>query len=174
MSSVWFYKLFSTCQVLLSALSWCSACTSVSEGVFLMCLWRDVLHVHILFLGLVLFSLNIIYHFSLVVFNILFLSLIFVRLCLSFFLLGLILSGTLCVSWTWLIVSFPRFRKFLAIIYSKEFRIMIVKMIQDLGKTMEKVQEMFTKDLEELKNKQTEANNALEGINSRITEQKNG
>ena len=121
MSSVWFYKLFSTCQVLLSALSWCSACTSVSEGVFLMCLWRDVLHVHILFLGLVLFSLNIIYHFSLVVFNILFLSLIFVRLCLSFFLLGLILSGTLCVSWTWLIVSFPRFRKFLAIIYSKEF-----------------------------------------------------
>ena len=36
----------------------------------------------------------------------------------------------------------------------KEFRIMIVKMIQDLGKTMEKVQEMFTKDLEELKNKQ--------------------
>ena len=26
----------STCQVLLSALSWCSACTSVSEGIFLM------------------------------------------------------------------------------------------------------------------------------------------
>jgi len=43
----------------------------------------------------------------------------------------------------------------------KEFRIMIVKMIQDLGKTMEKVQEMFTKDLEELKNKQTEMNNTL-------------
>ena len=38
----------------------------------------------------------------------------------------------------------------------KEFRIMIVKMTQDLRKTMEKVQEMFTKDLEELKNKQTE------------------
>ena len=36
----------------------------------------------------------------------------------------------------------------------KEFRIMIVKMIQDLGKTMEKMQEMFAKDLEELKNKQ--------------------
>ena len=52
----------------------------------------------------------------------------------------------------------------------KEFRIMIVKMIQDLGKTMEKMQEMFTKDLEELKNKQTEMNNTLEGINSRITE----
>ncbi|MCP4030960.1 MAG: hypothetical protein GY734_06915 [Herbaspirillum sp.] len=63
----------------------------------------------------------------------------------------------------------------------KEFRIMIVKMIQDLGKRMEakieKMQEMFNKDLEELKNKQTEMNNTitemkttLEGINSRITE----
>ena len=31
----------------------------------------------------------------------------------------------------------------------KEFRIMIVKMIQDIGKTVEKMQEMFTKDLEE-------------------------
>ena len=29
---------------------------------------------------------------------------------------------------------------------------------------------MFTKDLEELKNKQTEMNNTLEGINSRIIE----
>ena len=42
----------------------------------------------------------------------------------------------------------------------KEFRIMIVRMIQDLGKRMEvkieKLQEMFNKDLEELKNKQTE------------------
>ena len=38
----------------------------------------------------------------------------------------------------------------------KEFRIMIVKMVQDqdLGKRMEKMQEMFEKDLEELKNKQ--------------------
>ena len=42
----------------------------------------------------------------------------------------------------------------------KEFRIMIVKMIQDLGNRMEakieKMQEMFTKDLEELKNTQTD------------------
>ena len=52
----------------------------------------------------------------------------------------------------------------------KEFEIMIVKMIQGLGKTMEKMQEMFTKDLEELKNKQTKVNNTLEGINSRIAE----
>ena len=35
----------------------------------------------------------------------------------------------------------------------KEFRIMIVKKIQDLRKPMEKMQEMFAKDLEELKNK---------------------
>ena len=47
---------------------------------------------------------------------------------------------------------------------------MIVKMIQHLRKTMKKIQEMFIKDLEELKNKQTEMNNILEGINSRITE----
>ena len=52
----------------------------------------------------------------------------------------------------------------------KQFRIMIVKMIQDLGKRMEKMKEMLTKDLEELKNKQTEMNNTLEGINNRITE----
>ena len=36
----------------------------------------------------------------------------------------------------------------------KEFRMMIVKLIQDLGNRMEKMQEMFTKDLEELKNKE--------------------
>ena len=40
----------------------------------------------------------------------------------------------------------------------KEFRVMIVKMIQNLGDRMEaqteKIQEMFNKDLEELKNKQ--------------------
>ena len=63
----------------------------------------------------------------------------------------------------------------------KEFRIMIAKMIQDLGRKMEakieKMQEIFNRDLEELKNKQTEMNNTittmkntLEGINSRITE----
>ena len=33
----------------------------------------------------------------------------------------------------------------------KEFRILIVKMIQDLGKTIEKMQEIFTKELEEQK-----------------------
>ena len=63
----------------------------------------------------------------------------------------------------------------------KEFRVMIVEMIQDLRNRMEaqikKVQEMINKDLEELKNKRTVVNdtineikNTLEGINSRITE----
>ena len=50
---------------------------------------------------------------------------------------------------------------------------MIVKMIQDLGKRMEvkikKMQEMFIKDPEELNNKQTEMNDTLKGINSKIT-----
>ena len=52
----------------------------------------------------------------------------------------------------------------------KEFRLMIMKMIQDLKKTTEKMQEMFTKDPQEVKNKQTEMDNVLEGINSRIAE----
>ena len=63
----------------------------------------------------------------------------------------------------------------------KEFRVMIVKMIQNLGNRMEeqieKIQEVFNKDLGELMNKQTEINNTitemkntLEGINNRITE----
>ena len=47
---------------------------------------------------------------------------------------------------------------------------MTVKMMQNLRKTMEKREEMFTKDLEELKNKQTEMNNTLERISSTITE----
>ena len=36
----------------------------------------------------------------------------------------------------------------------KEFRVMIVKMIQSLRNRMEKIQEMINKDLEELKSKQ--------------------
>ena len=55
---------------------------------------------------------------------------------------------------------------------------MIVKMIQSLGNRMEKTQETFNKDLEELKRNQAtmkntinEIKNTLEGINSRITEE---
>ena len=43
-------------------------------------------------------------------------------------------------------------------------------MIHDLRKGMQKMKEMLTKNLEELKSKQTEINNTLEGIHSRITE----
>ena len=56
----------------------------------------------------------------------------------------------------------------------KEFRIMIVKMIES---NMEKMQESINKDLEDLKDNPTETNNTitetkntLEGINSRISE----
>ena len=35
----------------------------------------------------------------------------------------------------------------------KEFRVMIVKMIQNLGNWMQKIQEAYNKDLEELKSK---------------------
>ena len=61
----------------------------------------------------------------------------------------------------------------------KEFRVTIVKMIQNLGNKMEKIQETFNRDPEELKSKQTmmnntmnEIENSLERLKSRIT--KNG
>ena len=54
---------------------------------------------------------------------------------------------------------------------------MIVNLIQNLGNRMEKIQEKFNEDLEELKSKQTvmnytinEMKSSLQGINSRITE----
>ena len=44
----------------------------------------------------------------------------------------------------------------------KEFWVMIVKMIQNLGNRMEKIQKKtFNKDLEELKSKQTMMNNTI-------------
>ena len=59
----------------------------------------------------------------------------------------------------------------------KEFRILIVKMIKNLEKKTEKMQESINKDLDELKNEHTEKNNTiteikntLEEINSRIFE----
>ena len=59
----------------------------------------------------------------------------------------------------------------------KEFRIIIVKMIQNLENKIGKIQESINKDIEELKNKHTETNptiteikNTLEGISSRISE----
>ena len=63
----------------------------------------------------------------------------------------------------------------------KEFRVMIVKMTQELGKRMdaqsEKLQDVFNKELAKIKNNQTELNNkitemksTLEGIITRINE----
>ena len=59
----------------------------------------------------------------------------------------------------------------------KELRVMIVKMIQNLGHRIEKIQETFNKDIEKLKGKQTMMNNTINGsknslerINSRIIE----
>ena len=59
----------------------------------------------------------------------------------------------------------------------KEFRVMILKMIQNLKHRMEKIEESmntFNKDIEEIKSKQTEMNNkvtkirnTLEGINTK-------
>ena len=46
----------------------------------------------------------------------------------------------------------------------KEFRIMIVKMIKNLENRMEKMQETINSDLEALKNKHTETNNAVNEI----------
>ena len=56
-----FYIFFSSGQVLLSALSWCSACTSVSEGVFLMYLWREMYSTST-YSSAILFSSQLIFH----------------------------------------------------------------------------------------------------------------
>ena len=57
-------------------------------------------------------------------FNIFSLYLIFdslINMCLGLFLLGLILYGTLCTSWTWLTISCPILGKFSTIISSNIF-----------------------------------------------------
>uniref|UniRef100_A0A8C6CBZ5 Uncharacterized protein n=1 Tax=Monodon monoceros TaxID=40151 RepID=A0A8C6CBZ5_MONMO len=62
--------------------------------------------------------------FSLAAFNNFSLPLIFANLmtiCLIVFLLGFILYGTLCASWTWVAISFPMLGKFLTIICSNIF-----------------------------------------------------
>ena len=71
-------------------------------------------------------------------------------------------------------------------ILEREFRLMIVKMLQRVENKMEKMKETIdhvntiTKEIEETKNKQTELNNTIteikatpEGTNSRITEAEN-
>ena len=46
----------------------------------------------------------------------------------------------------------------------KEFRIMIVRMIQNLGNRIEKMQETFNKDVEELKRNQATMKNTINEI----------
>ena len=45
-----------------------------------------------------------------------------------------------------------------------EYRVVIVKMIQNLRNRMEKIQETFNKDLKELKSKQTMMNDTINEI----------
>ena len=49
----------------------------------------------------------------------------------------------------------------------KQFRIMTVKMIKNLENKMKTMQESINKDLEELKNKDTETNNTITEIKNR-------
>ena len=61
---------------------------------------------------------------SLAAFNNFSLSLFFANLiimCLGMFLLGFILYGTLCASWTWMAISFPTLGNFSTIISSNIF-----------------------------------------------------
>ena len=70
------------------------------------------------------FPIYVICCFSLAAFNILSLCLIFVSLsniCLGMFLLGFIMYGTLCTSWSWLTISFPMLEEFSPISASKFF-----------------------------------------------------
>ena len=70
------------------------------------------------------FPLYVTCSFSLAAFNILSLCQVFVSLismCPGMFLLGFILYGALCTSWTWLTISFSMMGKFSTIISSKIF-----------------------------------------------------
>ena len=62
-------------------------------------------------------------------------------------------------------------------LHENKFRVMMIKMIQELGNRMEKTKETFNKDLEERQSKQrvmnntiTEIKNTLEGISNIKTE----
>ena len=56
----WLYIFFSAGQVLLSALSWCSSCTFVSKGVFLMYPWREMYSTST-YSSAILFSSNVVF-----------------------------------------------------------------------------------------------------------------
>ena len=58
-----FCIFFSAGQVLLSTLSWCSACCSVSQGVFLMYPWKEMYSIST-YSSAILFSLSFIYFYT--------------------------------------------------------------------------------------------------------------
>ena len=49
-------------------------------------------------------------------------------------------------------------------LHEREFRVMIIKIMQNLGNKMDSIQETFNKDLEELNSKQTKMNNTINEI----------
>ena len=61
LSFVWVYIFFSAGQVLLSALSWCWACTFVSEGIFLMYTWREMYYTST-YSSIILFSNQLVFN----------------------------------------------------------------------------------------------------------------
>ena len=100
---------------LLSFITLSMSCHSLLPGEFL---WKDQL------LSLWESPCVLFVFFPLAAFNICSLCLIFVNLinmCLGMFHLGFILFGTLWVSWTWMIISFPILGKFSTIIFSSIF-----------------------------------------------------
>ena len=62
-SFAWFYIFFSTGQVLLSILSWCSPCTSVFKGVFLMYPWGEI-YSRFTYFSAILFFLRLFFFFN--------------------------------------------------------------------------------------------------------------
>ena len=59
---------------------------------------------------------------------------------------------------------YPTNKEEIGSVPEREVRVMIVKMILNLGNRMEKIQEKFNKDLEELRSKQTVMNNTINEI----------
>ena len=64
LSFVWFCIFFSAGQVLLFVLRWCSACTSVSEGIFPLYHWREMYSLATYSSAIFLLSLYIYYLIS--------------------------------------------------------------------------------------------------------------
>ena len=59
----------------------------------------------------------------------------------------------------------------IGILPEKEFRVMIVKIIQNFGNRMEKIKETINKDLEELKSRQTMMNHTINEIENSLEDQ---